>query len=876
MYRNKINFFKRIILGIILVIVFGTLPNNFVIIGTNANATNNPVKIKNTLVNTQVNSSQLVEQGRQYYQAQDYTEAIRFWQKAQNIYQSQQDKLNQATIFNYLCLAYTKLGQLPAAEKAINYSLELLDSLENKNLSLLAQTFNTQGSLQLAQGNTQQAILTWQKATKIYQQIEDQTGEIGSLINQAQAMQELGLYIQAEKTLTKVKDILTEQTDDELKISGLRKLGNIQRLMGNLTESETTLQESLELARSLNSNTQISASLLSLGNTALTKRESKTALEYYQQTINLASSDSIKLKAQLNQLKIFIDSQEYSKAVELSRDIRPELDQLSVNRSNIKDRINYLVSLIQLQLVPSPHRRGLGRGLEDITQTEIIQFANTTLEQAQSIKDKKSQAVTLGYLGKIYEQNQQWQQANQFTQQALSIAQSINAEDIIYQWQWQVGRIYKAQDNIEAATIAYQQAFDTLQSLRSNLVGINSNVQFSFRESIEPLYRELVNLLLTDEDNSPINTTKLEKSRQIIESLQIAELENFFRSNCIAGKIVPVDNIPQTKAAIIYPIILPNRIEVIVSLPQQSLIHTTTYISDLEANRILQELRRSLRKPFTAPEGRVLGKQVYDWLIKPLENQLQDSQVSTLVFVLDGELGNIPMSALYDGQKYLVEKYSIGLAPGLQLLDPKPLQQVKLEALVGGLSEARHGFTGLENVKREIAEINTQLPSEILIDNKFTSTALQDQIANIPYPVIHIASHGQFSSNADETFILAWDKPIKVKELSNFLRQSQQTEDKALELLVLSACETATGDKKAALGLAGVALQAGARSTLATLWTVSDEATAEFMSNFYRLLAQGNLRKSEALRQAQLTLLNDPNYDTPYLWAAFVLIGNWL
>ncbi|MDJ0690397.1 MAG: CHAT domain-containing protein [Xenococcaceae cyanobacterium MO_188.B32] len=299
-------------------------------------------------------------------------------------------------------------------------------------------------------------------------------------------------------------------------------------------------------------------------------------------------------------------------------------------------------------------------------------------------------------------------------------------------------------------------------------------------------------------------------------------------------------------------------------------------MNDSEVNSTLKKLSRSLRKPFTAPEGKVLGKQVYDWLIKPLENNLTNSQISTLVFVLDGELGNIPMSALYDGQKYLVEKYSIGLAPGLQLLDPKPLQQVKLEALVGGLSEPRHGFTGLENVKREIEEIDAQLPSEVLIDSNFTSTALQNQIANIPYPVVHLASHGKFSSNADETFILAWDKPIKVKELNNFLRQSQQTEDKALELLVLSACETATGDKKAALGLAGVAIQAGARSTLATLWTVSDEATAEFMSQFYRLLSQGNLSKSEALRQAQLILLNDPNYDTPYLWAAFVLLGNWL
>ncbi|GAB4535389.1 MAG: hypothetical protein Tsb0014_22300 [Pleurocapsa sp.] len=857
--NERINkFYKKFLISIVLVIFLATIPKHLLL---------QPIQATNIENTSQVNPSQLVIQGKEYYQDKNYNEAIKVWQQARNIYQVRRDKLNQATVLNYLGLAYIKSEQLPAAEKAIASSLKLLDSLENKNLSIFAQTLNTQGSLQLAQGDTRQAIITWQQATEIYRQIGDKEGEIGSLINQAQGMQDLGLYIQARQNLTQVKDILAQQGDRELKIFGLRKLGNIERLMGNLAESNQILQEALAIAKSLKSDVQISASLLDLGNLATAKREYETASNYYQQVINLAPSPTTKLKAQLNQLRIFVDTQEYTKAIKLSRVLQPQLDKLSVNKNNISDRLNYLSSLIQLQNVGA-------QGLRP--ETKIIQFAQTTLQQTENIKDQKLRAIALGYLGKINEQKQNWTKAEEYTKQALSIAQYLNSEDIIYQWQWQLGRIYKAQGNIKEATIAYQQAYDTLRSLRRDLVGINSDVQFSFRESIEPLYRELVDLLLTDDDNSPITQTKLQESRQIIESLQIAELENFFRSNCIAGQIVPVDNIPQTNAAIIYPIILPNRIEVILSLPQQPLTHAGTYISESEVNDTIQKLSLSLRKPFTAPEGKLLGKQIYDWSIKPLETKLKTSQVNTLVFVLDGELGNIPMSALYDGEKYLIEKYNIGLAPGLQLLDPKPLQQVKLKALVGGLSQSRHGFTALENVKREVAQINAQLPSKVLLDSTFTSTALQNQIATIPYPVVHLASHGQFSSNADETFIVAWDKPIKVKELNDFLRQSQQTEDKALELLVLSACETATGDKKAALGLAGVAVQAGARSTLATLWTVSDEATAEFMSQFYRLLSQGNLSKVEALRQTQLTLLKDPNYDTPYLWAAFVLLGNWL
>lgn len=867
MANKKLTFLKKILIGIVLAIILGIVPKQFFVQATNVNSLESPIINKQDSLYSQTNPSQLVKQGKEFYQSQNFAEAIAIWEQAEKIYRSQQDLFNQATVLNYLALGYLKLGQLTKAEKTIDNSLQLQASLEPKNLSLIAQTLNTQGSLQFAQGNTQQAILTWQEATKVYQEIKDTIGEVGSLINQAQAMQELGLYFQGEKTLRQVKNILTKQPDNQLKITGLRKLGNIQRLLGNLAESEAILQESLAIAQSIQSDTQISASLLELGNTAIVKGESETALNYYQQVINISPSPKIQLKAQLNQLKILIDTEQYNQAIKLALSLKPQLNQLPVNSNNLGDRLNYSISLIRLQ----PYTEN-----ENLSSAEIIVFIDNTLQQAKSIKDQRYQAIALGYLGTIYEQNQQWKQATEFTQQALSVAQLINAEDIIYQWQWQLGRIYKAQGDIEMATVAYQQAFDTLQSLRGDLVGINADVQFSFRESIEPVYRGLVDLLLTEQDKKPITVNNLEKSRQIIESLQIAELENFFRSNCLAGEIVPLDNISQTDAGIIYPIILPDRIEVIISLPQQPLTHITTYISESEVNRTLQQLSLSLRKPFTAPEGKMLGKTVYDWLVKPLENQLTENQVSNLIFVLDGQLGNIPMSALYDGEKYLIEKYSIGLAPGLQLLDPQPLQEVKLEALVGGLSESRHGFTALENVKREVEEINAQLPSEVLIDSNFTSTALKSKITQIPYPVVHIASHGQFSSNAEETFILAWDKPINVKELNSFLRQSQATEDKAIELLVLSACETATGDKKASLGLAGVAIQAGARSTLATLWTVSDEATAEFMSQFYRLLAQGNLSKVEALRQAQLSLLNNPNYDTPYLWAGFVLIGNWL
>ncbi len=266
---------------------------------------------------------------------------------------------------------------------------------------------------------------------------------------------------------------------------------------------------------------------------------------------------------------------------------------------------------------------------------------------------------------------------------------------------------------------------------------------------------------------------------------------------------------------------------------------------------------------------------MYDWLIRPAEADLAKSGVKTLVFVPDGALRNIPMAALRDRHQYLIEKYSIALAPSLKLLDPKPLQRRQLKALTVGLSEARQGFAPLSNVPLELKQIQSEVSSVVLLNQKFTSNAFQNQVESTNFPIVHIATHGQFSSKAEQTFILSWDDRINVKQLDRIL-QPRNKSNGAIELLVLSACQTAAGDKRAALGLAGIAVRAGARSTLATLWSVDDAATAELMNEFYRELANTTVTKAEALRRAQLKLIKNPQAQHPIYWAAYVLVGNWL
>ena len=228
-----------------------------------------------------------------------------------------------------------------------------------------------------------------------------------------------------------------------------------------------------------------------------------------------------------------------------------------------------------------------------------------------------------------------------------------------------------------------------------------------------------------------------------------------------------------------------------------------------------------------------------------------------------------------------MEKYAIALSLGLQLFPPQPLVQESLQVLAAGLVQPPPQFSTfppLPEIKSEFNLIEKAgVSSKQLLDQEFTSNTLENNVSNTPFNVLHLATHGQFSSRPENTFILAADGAINVRQWDHLLRRRDQTNNQTLELLVLSACETATGDNRATLGLAGTSVKAGARSTLASLWHISDRSTAILMGEFYRELTKNQVTKAEALRRAQITLLKKyPNYTRPGFWAPYVLVGNWL
>ncbi len=179
---------------------------------------------------------------------------------------------------------------------------------------------------------------------------------------------------------------------------------------------------------------------------------------------------------------------------------------------------------------------------------------------------------------------------------------------------------------------------------------------------------------------------------------------------------------------------------------------------------------------------------------------------------------------------------------------------------------------------KELDFLQREYGSQLLVDRAFLESSVDEAIERQPYTIMHLATHGQFKGNAEDSFLLTYDDKLNMTELRRLIGQGV-FRDEPIELLTLSACQTAEGDDRAALGLAGVALRAGARSALATLWFINDQASAKLVLAFYPNLIRAKMSRATALQQAQLTLLKnerDRRYRHPYYWSAFLMLKTWL
>jgi CHAT domain-containing protein len=862
------------------------------------------------------NASQLVQQGVERYRVGDYQGAIALWQSALTSYQTVKNPTNEAIVLENLARAYRQLGQNEQAIAQWDQAVTVYRKLGNakqvgRMLTEQAQTYSSLGQPRKAiallcgafpkdKGTQKQEFQLEclpQSALQIAQNINDQMGKVAAVGSLGDAYRLYGNYNEAIWLLQENQSLVQTINNPAYTLSTLNTLGNayVSLAQVNYRREDAAIQAG--------DNQGVNSKAAQFQRTAL-EADSK-ALKSFEQSLNLARSQNdpqAQMRGLLNAIPVYYRTKAFPAAAAALETSLSLLDQLPDSQAKVFAAIE-LTHLLQ----PLSNRdtqtftentSSKNRCLKPELSSRAANLLQKATAIAQHIGDQRSKSFALGELGHVYECRQDYSQALTFTQAARVAAdQDLRAKDSLYLWEWQTGRLLKAKGDIPAAIAAYARAIATLEAIRSDILTANRDVQFDFRDTVDPIYREYVALQLNQaqpaqankQTSPPVDTSKkLGSILQTIDSLKLAELQNYFGNDCVLTAInqETADQVADASTAVFSTIILEDQTAVIVSLPNGQKQFKWIAINHQSLINQINEFRQSLES-FRNREDYdpTTAKQIYDWLIGPFAADLEQAKIKTLVFVQDGILRSVPMAALYDGQQFLIQKYAIATTPSLTLTDPKALNRNNLRVLALGLSTPstidNQKFPALGNVEAEIEDIEKIPGTKKLLNDEFTLDRLQEELRKTVYPIIHIATHGEFGADPEETFIVTGkNQKLTLNDLEKVIRNfTRNTEP--LELLTLTACQTAAGDDRSALGLAGVAVQAGARSALASLWSIDDAATAKIATDFYTSLQDPRLSKAEALQIAQKALIEgatikDQQYTHPAYWAPFVLIGNWL
>lgn len=486
------------------------------------------------------------------------------------------------------------------------------------------------------------------------------------------------------------------------------------------------------------------------------------------------------------------------------------------------------------------------------------------------------QAFATGDLGACFEDEKRTDEALQLTRQALAVARRAAAAEAEYRFEWQAGRLLMAAGRDADALAAYRRSVTILDQIRPGL----QRAEFgAFARAIAPVYGEYSDLVLRAAARATDAASKMDLlhvARGSLESLKQAEVEDYFARACVASRGARQSGDPAAAGvAIYYPVVFADRIELLVEaagvLEQFSVpVPRERVEAQVDA---LREALESVRDEtsFLAP-----AQALYGWLLAPIAPFLERHAVTTVVAVPDGSLRTVPLAAFHDGERFFVERYAVAVTPAMRLTSAGTEAGDRQSALIGGLSKSVGGLSALPSVPREVAMVVDRFGGTEYQDETFVLANVEPAISRGNYTVAHFATHGEFEADYRQSFIQLFDARLTLGRLESVLAERRRGGSQPpLDLLVLSACRTAAGDDRAALGLAGVAVQSGAESALASLWYISDAATVELMEAFYEGLLVRGLSKAQSLREAQVSLMRSDAYSHPEFWAPFLLIGDW-
>lgn len=830
----------------------------------------------------------LEQTGLDRYLNDEYRQALEIYQQVLKLRQEIGDLLGEAATLHRIGAVYNKLDNYQQALSFYQQALGIRQEIND--LSGIGSSLNSIGGIYLQMGRYDDSLGVFQQALSIRQELNDRLGVGRTLNNIASIYRYQGAYGEATKFYQQALEIFQAQDQPRAVAAILNNISVIYHFLG-----------------------QYDLALKSYQNTLATFRE---------------LSDRVREAEILNNIGlIYQDQENYPKALELYQ-------QSLTRRRQINERSGIAQSLNNLGLLYND----LGE------YPQALESLNESLKIYREIGNQASEGRTLDSLGTTYKNIGDFQQARKYYFGALEIHQAIGDRRSLRITLSNLGDLLLQENQIELAIIFYKQAVNITEEIRQNIQQLSTEQQQSYTETIGQTYRTLAKLLLQkgrireaqqvldllkvqELDNYLHNVTGNEETAQGIELLPLeTELFEFvlkdqsfaekfnqlIRSPGLVNRLEQLNRITQGEnldiqnfnrlqerlgelsknAVILYPLVLSDRLELVLVMPDYPPIYRSVAITQAELEQGIEDFRMALTNPIKRSRIKLAyqsGQKLYDWLIKPIENDLALLKVDTIIYAPDGKLRYIPLAALYDGDRWLVERYRINniTAASLTHFEPQPLGNIKMfaAAFTEGSYEFEVGqqklnLSGLEFAGEEVENIVNLIPNTTTLFNQTFNreTTLPSQLNE--YDIVHFATHAAFmDGQPEESFILLGDgSRITLRDLETWSLPHVQ-------LMVLSACQTAVGNflgnGQEILGFGYQMQKAGVKAAIASLWSVDDRGTKRLMTEFYHQYSQGNITKAEALRQAQLSLITGNNQESnhqrlqhPYYWASFILIGN--
>jgi filamentous hemagglutinin family protein len=726
-----------------------------------------------------------------------------------------------------------------------------------------AARFLADGEKKYSKGDTASAMQAWEGAIPLLN--TDSDAYLHTILYLTDAYQSRGQYQKASALLDQAFSLVEETGNSYAKAMLLSRLGDLSLVLGDVKQAALYLQEAGQ-AKSPDALPHI---LNGKGNVRAADADYQGAAKVYKNAIETSGHlPFLKSKILLNLTRSRLMKGDYREAVRILDKAAAHLETLPDSRHKSRD-------LLSAGLLA----RNIGEAYP-AGDSHLRRVADQSFRRAkiigETLKDPRIISYACGYLGQCREAAGDAEEALRLTRQGIFFAQQENDPEILYLWQWQAGRLLKDAGDVEKSLKAYDEAVNTLNPIRKEFFTGYRGKKDIFHEKLKPVYLELADLLLKQAETAETENEReaaLRKAMDTMELLKIAELEDYFEDECVTAKPAKSGSpyAMPARTAGIYPILFPDHLALLLIFPD-SIRQISVPASADDIQKQAGRFRERLQKEKSKTRILHYAKLLYDVLIRPAEKEFATRKIDTLVIAPDGVLRSIPFSALHDGEHFLIEKYAVATVPGIMLTDISPFQLRNKRVLLCGLSEGVQGFHPIPGVEKEFEAVGTLIEDgDTFLNGEYTLDNLFQRFKNHTYGIIHMATHGVFGRSPKDTFLLTYDGKMIIDQVESLIGLGKYR-DKQLELLTLSACQTAMGDERAALGLAGVALKAGAKSAIATLWSVYDESAAGTITEFYRQIGISGMTKAKAMQNAQKRLIDQhPSY-----WAPFLLIGNWL